>query len=96
MSGDILTPPMTGVKDLSAKISTHAADTQKTASTASELAEQVHTVHAEPDRSDVEMVAKCASLFIAIYGMVRKLSELSPQTFRVHLRSIQPGSEKVG
>lgn len=43
----LLIPPLAGVKDLSAKIATHAKDTQKTAPTASELAEQVHT---EADR----------------------------------------------
>lgn len=82
MSGDILAPPLTGVRDVSAKISTHAADTQKTAPIASELAEQVHT---EADRSALGMVAKCASIFIAIrvitYDKVRKLSELSQLTF---------------
>lgn len=53
MSGDVHTPRLTGVKDLSAKISTHAADTQKTAPTASELAEQVRR---EVDRSDVAII----------------------------------------
>lgn len=40
---DVHAPTLTGVTELSAKISTHAADTQKTTPTASELAEQVNT-----------------------------------------------------
>ena len=56
LSGDILAPPLTGVRDVSGKISTHAADTQKTAPTALELAEQVHT---EADRSDLDGCEVC-------------------------------------